>query len=261
MIEGLKYYKESGKINLVRYIPLAIISIIITYYLGLLFDYFNQHFYLFLIEKVADSGILGHTKELSQVMTKVSVRTPFFWVIILIIGFLPFLIYITLFCLIIIGFKKYGQSRNSYTDIILFICLSLICFFVGNNYKLDSIGDYIELVIFLALSILFGSMTNFYCEKCLKPTNSSNFYTISPLNAEDFLEEVIKDGGQFYKRYKEQSLFEIENIENIFKLNVEKCKTCGFHIVNIDSYKIVIENEKEILKFNKIIIRRLIVNL
>lgn len=253
----LKYYKLSGKFNLPKYTLYFLISIVASYIAGLLYLKFSEFVHYIIFDKVLSVDIQIESLSdkigfiVSKLMSKngkagfiVLILMFFLAILLIILYFLPFLITIMSLIAITGYLRTLAESRNRKIDSIIFLVLFFICFIVSESYKIDTITDYIELFIFLIISIAHSNgSTNYFCEKCSKTYKETKFYTTSKLNSNDFLEYVIKKGIQKDSKFEEKQILEKEKIENLYHIELNECDTCGSQIVKIESKIIEVDSD------------------
>ena len=259
----LKYYKHSGKINIKTYLICFFIAIIVSYYIGQFYNYFNGQYYQFIIEKVFKSYIDTPSNKFSIVFAKLlsHPKGTIILCILTVILLLPFFTTLILMCGVIIPIKVVSQSRNKIVDLITFIPLSLICFFVGNKYIISTTLDYIELSLFLIFAFFASNDTNYFCEKCTETYEETEFYLISDYNSDMSLQDLIKNGIDKEIKYKKKEILEKDDVLNFSFVKLNKCETCGSQIVKIESKIIEVDSDgKKKIKDGKKITEHLIIS-
>ncbi len=251
-----KYYKPSGKINFKEYLVVFIIAIILTYFIGEFYHYFNNKFYSFIIEEVLKFDFERHSGQLSKVLA----RPKGF--IVLGILIIPLLITLLLIAGVFYLLREGGQSRNKIIDFISFLILSQICFFVSNEYEIITTVDYIEFFIFCLLAMILSvKTTHYFCEKCSETYKQTEFYLISDFNSDVFLKNIIKKGIDKEIKYEEKEILEKDDVQNFSYVKLYKCDTCGSQIVNIKAKIIDVDsNDNKKIKDGKEITKDLIIN-
>jgi hypothetical protein len=262
-MSGLKYYKPSGKIDFKSYLLGFILAIIASYFIGELYLYFNNKFQLFIIESVLKSDLESHTNQLAAIVFKVLDRPRGFIILLVILGVLIIPLLITL---LVMGFmmdylRKKGKSRNKIIDFVSCIILTSICFFVSNEYTIITTIDCIVFFMF-CLTAWFSSLgiPHYFCEKCFKSYKEKNFYLISKLDSDVFLENVINNGLNVEITYEEEQILEKDDIENLYYVELNECDTCHSKIVKIESKRRKWENGKKKIEYGKTITEHLIIN-
>lgn len=270
----LKYYKLSGKFNLSKYTFYFLISVVASYLTGLLYLKFSEIVHYIIFDKVLSVDIRTESLSdklgfiISKLMSNngkagliVLILMFFFALLLVILYFLPFLI--TIISLVAISgyLRTLAESRNRKLDNVIFLVLFFICFFVSQSYKIDTFTDYIELFIFLIISVAHSNgSTNYFCEKCSKTYKETRFYITSKLSSDDYLEDVIKEGIDNENRYNQKEILEKENVENLYYVELNKCDTCGSQIVKIESKILEVDSDgKKKIKDDKEIIKDLII--
>ena len=271
----LKYYKLSGKIDLLKYTFYFILAIVVSYLIGLLYLKSDEIVHYLIFEKILKTNIqfesfsdklgfifaklMSHSGKAGLIVLVLILILP---LLIILLLFVPFTI--TIFSLVGVThyLRKEGKSRNRLVDSIIFIILFFISFIVSNKYKIDSITNYFELAVFLIFGYTFSqSSTNYFCEKCTKNYKETKFYSVSELNADDYLEDVIKKGIDIENRYEEKEILEKEDIEKLYYVELNKCDTCNSQIVKIESKIFDVNSDgKKKIKEGKKITEDLLIN-
>lgn len=271
----LKYYKLSGKFNFTKYTFYFLISVVASYLTGLLYLKFSEIVHYIIFDKVLsiDIQLESFSDKLGFIISKllsnngkagliVLILMSFFAILLVVLYFLPF--FITIISLIAISdyLRTLAESRNRKLDTIIFLVLFFICFFVSQSYKVDTFYDYIELFLFLIISVLLSNgTTNYFCEKCSKTYKWKKFYLTSELNSDDILENVNKEGIDEEERFDEKEILEKEDVKNLYYVELNKCDTCGSQIVKIESKIIELDSDgKKKIKEDKIIAENLIIS-
>jgi hypothetical protein len=262
-MKELNYYKPSEKINLKYLILVFLCAMLLSYWVGLLYHYLNNIFYSFITEEVL-KDLEIHSNQLGAIIAKVLVAPKGFLVVLLIlfILFVPLILTFLLLGYIMIWLRKFGKSRNQSIDFILFVILSFICFFVSNEYKISTTGDYLKLFLFFLLALFLSLGTiHYFCEKCSITYKKTKFYLMSELNSDVFIEKGIEKRIEKGRRYKEKEVLDEDDIENIYYVELYKCKTCGSKIVTIESKIIEVDSDgKKKIKDGKKITEDLLLN-
>ena len=133
----LKYYKLSGKIDLLRFSIVFIIAIIASYLIGFLYLKMSEGFHFF-YESIQNSNIQIHNNQIGFLASKLTnprgIIALIVIVILFIVGpFLPFIISLLLMVGLIHLLREKGKSRNRNIDIISFVLLAFLCFIVSNK--------------------------------------------------------------------------------------------------------------------------------
>jgi hypothetical protein len=112
------------------------------------------------------------------------------------------------------------------------------------------------------LTAWFSSLgiPHYFCEKCFKSYKEKNFYLISKLDSDVFLENVINNGLNVEITYKEEQILKKDDIENLYYVELNECDTCHSKIVKIESKRRKWENGKKKIEYGKTITEHLIIN-
>jgi hypothetical protein len=138
---------------------------------------------------------------------------------------------------IIIFFNQGAKCRNLNILITLNIIVSLIYFWVSNEYKIESIFDVLELIFYIIIGFFIGWTIDKtpFCENCSINYDSSEFYINSNFHPNEFVTNAIHVCGLEEKRYSKEEILELQEPKNIFKVKLFGCKKCDSKIISAES--------------------------
>jgi uncharacterized membrane protein YhaH (DUF805 family) len=258
-----RYYKESGKINYKLYLISLLFAIVSCYFIGLFYSYLSGELNSFIEHKILKLDIVNHSNRLGFIVSKTLSLPKGYLVIlfILFIYFIPFLITSILTVLLIFLVREFGKSRNKFIDTLSSICFCVLILFVSNHYEISTVDHYIELGVFILLSLIITlGITNYFCEECNQTFKESNFYTISKLDANTYLESIKKGQSKLINRYSEKEILEKESLSNLFYVTLNVCENCSSQILDLKTKIIEIDaNNKKTIKDKEDIVKDLII--
>jgi hypothetical protein len=244
-------YKESGKVEWIRFAILSLLGIFIVILVG--------YGYSFLIDKytTAVSELKHGTGRGGIIIMGLILLAP-------VVGLLiPFVL-----------ISSFGASRNKKLNFLVFTLLAVISWYYSTAFSLQyryniadgfdffpdlnlfpyvgpaevleyaftlgwftSILHIIELGIFILIAYVAKEMSSYYCEKCSKKMSERSFYTISALSPDEYVKSCHKSKAGFLAQtaYDKENILAMQDFENkyIYYCNVHTCDGCSDTIIDI----------------------------